>query len=58
MCMLIVCVGGSDFVTVKDALSCRASLFCNYVAKFTLAERFSGSVCGRKQVFRRLRATT
>ena len=40
MCMLIVCVGGSDFVTVKDALSYRASLFCNYVAKFTLAERF------------------
>ena len=42
MCMLIVCVGGSDFVTVKDALSYRASLFCNTVAKFTLAERFQG----------------
>ena len=38
----------SSFATVRDALSCRASLFCNTVAKFTLAERFQGSACGRK----------
>ena len=35
---------------VKDALSCRASLFCNTVAKFTLAERLKHA-CGRSEYF-------
>ncbi|MBR4096849.1 MAG: hypothetical protein IKK42_06055, partial [Oscillospiraceae bacterium] len=51
-------LSNSSEATVKDALSYRASLFRNTVAKFTLAERFSGgaaapgksvALCGGRQ---------
>ncbi len=60
MCMLIVCVGAAASLLLRTPsqkytlafiykfrfakLCAVASLFCNYVAKFTLAERFSGGV--------------